>query len=64
MYAGRPLEEQWEIQRRGERAGKKTWENFATAENDPQVQDVLRTCGVLENENADFLQSILDRRSD
>ena len=60
-YAGRPLEEQWEIQRRGERAGKKTWETFAAVENDATVKAVLLACAALEDENASFLQGILAR---
>lgn len=55
VYAGRPLEEQWEIQRRAERAGKRTWENFAAAESDPTGQAVLRTCAAMEDESASFL---------
>lgn len=62
VYAGRPLEEQWEIQRRAERAGKKTWENFAAAESDPTAQAVLRTCAAIEDESASFLATALDRR--
>lgn len=62
VYAGRPLEEQWEIQRRGERAGKKTWEHFAAAETDAKVQAVLRTCAALEDESAAFLATALDAR--
>ena len=62
VYAGRPLEEQWEIQRRAERAGKKTWENFAAAESDPVAQTVLRTCAALEDESASFLAAALDSR--
>ena len=62
VYAGRPLEEQWEIQRRAERAGKKTWENFAAAESDPAAQTVLRTCAALEDESASFLAATLDSR--
>ena len=62
VYAGRPLEEQWEIQRRAERAGKKTWENFAAAEPDPAAQAVLRTCAAMEDESASFLAAALDRR--
>ena len=61
VYVGRPLEEQWEIQRRGERAGKKTWETFAAAENDATVKAVLLVCAALEDENASFLQGILAR---
>ena len=62
VYAGRPLAEQWEIQRRAERAGKKTWENFAAAESDPAAQTVLRTCATLEDESASFLAATLDSR--
>jgi len=62
VYAGRSLEEQWEIQRRGERAGKKTWEAFATVESDPQAHAVLLDCAALEDENASFLRSVLEKR--
>ena len=62
VYAGRPLEEQWEIQRRGERAGKKTWEAFAAAETDAKANAVLLACAALEDENASFLQGILEER--
>ena len=62
VYAGRPLEEQWEIQRRAERAGKKTWENFAAAESDRTGRAVLRTCAAMEDESASFLAAALDRR--
>ena len=63
VYVGRPLEEQWEIQRRAERAGKKTWQNFAAAESDARVKAVLLACAALEDENARFLQGILAARS-
>ena len=62
VYAGRPLEEQWEIQRRAERAGKKTWGSFAATESDPAAQTVLRTCAAMEDESASFLAAALDRR--
>ena len=62
VYADRSLEEQWEIQRRGERAGKKTWEAFAAAEDDAQAHAVLLACAALEDENASFLRSVLEER--
>ena len=62
VYADRSLEEQWEIQRRGERAGKKTWETFAAAENDTRAQAVLLACAALEVENASFLRGVLEER--
>ncbi len=62
VYADRSLEEQWEIQRRGERAGKKTWEAFAAAEGDAQAHAVLLACAALEDENASFLRSVLEER--
>ncbi len=62
VSADRSLEEQWEIQRRGERAGKKTWETFAAAEDDAQVKAVLFACAALEDENASFLRGVLEER--
>ncbi len=62
VYADRSLEEQWEIQRRGERAGKKTWETFAAAEDNAQAQAVLLACAALEDESASFLRSVLEER--
>ena len=62
VYADLSLEEQWEIQRRGERAGKKTWEAFAAAEDDAQAHAVLLACAALEDENASFLRSVLEKR--
>ena len=62
VYADRSLEEQWEIQRRGERAGKKTWEAFAAAEDDTQVKAMLLACAALEDENASFLRGVLAKR--
>ena len=62
VYADRSLEEQWEIQRRGERAGKKTWEAFAAVEDDAQDHAVLLACAALEDENASFLRSVLEKR--
>ena len=62
VYANRSLEEQWEIQRRGERAGKKTWEAFAAVEGDPRAHAVLLACAALEDENASFLRSVLEER--
>ena len=62
VYADRSLEEQWEIQRRGERAGKKTWETFAAAEDDTQARAVLLACAALEDESASFLRSVLEKR--
>ncbi len=63
VYAGRSLEEQWEIQRRGERAGKKTWEAFAAVEDDVPAHAVLLACAALEDENASFLRSVLEKRA-
>ena len=63
VYADRSLGERWEIQRRGERAGKKTWEAFAAAETDAQTQAVLLACAALEDENASFLRGVLEERA-
>ncbi len=62
IFADRPLEEQFTIQARGERAGAATWRYFAQhAESETTREEFLR-CAELEEESAACLESLLDGR--
>jgi hypothetical protein len=59
LFAGRPLEEQFTIQARGERLGAATWRSFAAHGRDPSRESVFLGCALLEEENAVVLERIL-----
>jgi len=61
LFAGQPVTRQYAIQAGGERLGSATWRAFARDETDPARADVLRTCARLEEESAEFLESVLRR---
>jgi len=59
LFEGRPLEVQFAMQAEGERAGAAAWGAYAAAASDPSAQELLQSCGPLEQANADFLQFFL-----
>jgi hypothetical protein len=59
LFAGRPLEQQFLIQARGERAGAATWRFFAERA-DGAARDTFLACAELEEESAACLESLLD----
>ena len=61
IFADRPLEDQFEIQARGERIGATTWRAFAAGSTDPSVRDTYLACAELEEESADLLESIVEK---
>ncbi|MDJ0789815.1 MAG: hypothetical protein QNK05_23710 [Myxococcota bacterium] len=60
IFAGRPLQEQFTIQARGERAGASTWEAFAKAASDERTRVVYEGNVPLEIESATFLESLVE----
>ena len=58
LFEGRPLKVQFAMQADGERAGAAAWRAYAGA-SDPSVKEVLLSCSPLEQQNADFLQTLL-----
>jgi hypothetical protein len=59
LFEGRPLKVQLAMQADGERAGAAAWRAYAAGASDPSVQELLRSCSPLEQQNADFLQTLL-----
>jgi hypothetical protein len=59
LFAGLTLDRQFELQAQGERLGAATWRAFAQHADDPGARDVLAACAPLEEESADFLESII-----
>jgi hypothetical protein len=59
LFEGRPLKIQFAMQADGERAGAAAWRAYAAGASDPSVQELLGSCSPLEQQNADFLQTLL-----
>ena len=59
LFEGRPLDVQFAMQAEGERAGAAAWLAYAAGASDPSAQELLRSCSLLEQANADFLQGLL-----
>ena len=60
IFAGRPLDQQFLMQARGERAGAATWRFFAERADGEAPRDVFLACAELEEESAACLESLLD----
>ena len=58
LFAPHPVEQQWVLQARGERLGAATWRAFAKRESRVEARDVFLGCALLEEQNAEFLESI------
>lgn len=61
LFAGRTLTEQFTMQAQGEQAGAVAWRAYAAAASDAKVQQLLQSCSPLEEANAVFLQSLLNK---
>ncbi len=59
LFEGRPLKVQFAMQADGERAGAAAWKAYAAGASHPSVRELLESCSPLEQENADFLQTLL-----
>ena len=59
LFAGRPLQEQFAIQARGERLGAATWLSLAKGARSPAERETLLGCALLEEESAAYLESLL-----
>jgi hypothetical protein len=59
LFAGRPLDQQFTIQARGERLGAATWRAFARLGENPEMRDTFLGCAGLEEESAAVLESLL-----
>jgi hypothetical protein len=62
IFAGRPLDDQFAIQARGERVGAATWRSFAERAEFAAARDEFLRCADLEEESAACLESLLDGR--
>jgi hypothetical protein len=62
IFAGRPLDDQFAIQARGERVGAATWRSFAGRADTAAARDQFLLCADLEEESAAYLESVLDGR--
>jgi hypothetical protein len=58
LFAGRPLEEQFAIQARGERLGAATWRSLAKRSQLEAERETLLGCALLEEESAAYLESL------
>jgi len=61
IFDGRPIDEQFAIQARGERAGAATWRHFAGMARSEAARDAFLACARLEEESAACLESLLDQ---
>ena len=59
LFAGRPPDEQFAIQARGERLGAATWRSLAKRADAPAERETLLGCALLEEESAAYLESLL-----
>jgi len=55
------MKDQFVIQAQGERLGAETWRSFAKQANDSQVREIFLRCALLEEESAQFLESIAEQ---
>lgn len=58
LFSAYALDHQFILQARGERFGAATWRSFAQNEQNPEAHKVFLDCALLEEESADFLESI------
>jgi len=58
LFAGRPLEEQFAIQARGERLGAATWRSLARRAEVEAERQTFLGCALLEEESAAYLESL------
>jgi hypothetical protein len=63
LFAGRPLDQQFAIQARGERLGAATWRAFAHDEKNPAAHDTFLGCAGLEEESAAVLEAFLEGKA-
>ncbi|MCZ6782205.1 MAG: hypothetical protein O7G30_02755 [Proteobacteria bacterium] len=61
VFAGRPIEDQYTIQARGERVGAATWTSFAKQTESAEAREVFHACVGLEEESARALEGLLGR---
>ena len=58
------LKDQFALQAQGERLGAATWRSMARKSGEPNTAEVLLGCALLEEESAEFLESIIgDQRA-
>ena len=60
IFDGRSLREQLTIQAGAERQGAEAWRSIASQQKDAAVRDELEICAALEEQTADFLDSLLE----
>lgn len=60
LFAPFTLQQQFTLQAQGERIGAGTWRSYAER-SEPSVRDVYLKCAKLEEESAEYLESIVDR---
>jgi hypothetical protein len=59
LFEGQPLNAQFAMQSRGERAGSAAWGAFAAGASSQAAREVLSSCGPLEEANALYLETLL-----
>jgi hypothetical protein len=60
LFAPHPIDQQLALQARGERVGAATWRAFARHESGDDRRETFLACARLEEENATFLEAVLD----
>jgi len=63
LFAGRPLDQQFAIQARGERLGAATWRSLARQAEEETERQTFLGCAPLEEESAAYLESLLQSDS-
>jgi len=59
LFAGRPLDQQFAMQARGERLGARTWRSLARQAAAEAERQTFLGCAALEEESAAYLESLL-----
>jgi hypothetical protein len=59
LFEGRPLKVQFAMQAQGEMAGAAAWRAYAAAASDSSARELLQSCSLLEEANADFLRGLV-----
>lgn len=59
VFAGLSAREQWRIQASAERQGAAAWRGMVAGSTDSDTREVLEGCALLEEENAAYLESLL-----
>jgi hypothetical protein len=62
LFAPLTLEQQFQLQARGERLGAATWRAFGQHASEPRTREVFLECALLEEQSAELLETLAGER--